>query len=353
MERSTIITLKGEGISGVARLEQRRGSLYAVFSLRPQQTGRILAFLLCPGRTVEVPLVGLQCRLDEPLLVEGVLLARDLPEGLQFFAEGGALHARLNFARIREQLRLERLSVQRDPPVAEPKTEEIILPALPTVQAAPPETEDAFPPPEVSGRDDKSDRNALKRRLREQVPPGSAAVEGEEEDPTLPPPRSQALRNILQQARELYPANYTKQPSPRPAISTEHTTARGLKQSGPWEVEVQGLLRQQPLQRPAAQPQIRRIQNRQPQRPADGLRRAEPIFNPFPDAFPRSFWKKVIFPGTSRYYLEGEVLKGNARFLVHGIPGEYAPVPQQEYREFTKFLRASDGKGYWLRIRRK
>lgn len=56
---------------------------------------------------------------------------------------------------------------------------------------------------------------------------------------------------------------------------------------------------------------------------ASGVREEVPVYNPFPDAFPRSVWKRVLYPGTSRYYLEGEVVKDGARYMVHALPGEY------------------------------
>ena len=37
--------------------------------------------------------------------------------------------------------------------------------------------------------------------------------------------------------------------------------------------------------------------------PAD---RNEDAVNPFPEAFPFSRWKRISYPGTDRYYLEGE-----------------------------------------------
>lgn len=347
MERSTIIILRGEGISGVARLELKNGQLDALFSLKPPQQGAILAFFICPGRMVEVPLTGPRCCLDEPLLVEGILLARDLSTGLSFLAEGGALHARLNFPRIREQLRMQHLQKQRSGSVRK----EAPAPLLPQTPQAREIPQTDTPPPEISGKDDKSEKNALKRRLNEEVPPGSPPVEGEEQPE---PPRSRALRSILYKARELYPQNHEEGgTASAPITETPMTVRRGIAEKGLWNDEVTTLLHQEalPKQNAVLPPTM---QNRYPVRSVPGgLHRAQPIFNPFPDAFPRSCWRRIGCPGSERYYLEGEVLKGNARFLVHALPGEYSPVPRQEHREFAKFLRAADGRGYWLRIRRK
>ncbi len=77
------------------------------------------------------------------------------------------------------------------------------------------------------------------------------------------------------------------------------------------------------------------------------------LFNPFPDAFPRSVWKKVAYPGTNRYYLEGRAIKDGMRLIIHALPGEYSPVnPMMSRNGFKKFMRARDGSGYWLKIRR-
>ncbi len=88
-------------------------------------------------------------------------------------------------------------------------------------------------------------------------------------------------------------------------------------------------------------------------RPAasSGIREEIHVYNPFPDAFPRSVWKRVVYPGTSRYYLEGEVVKDGARYLVHALPGEYGAAMQRG-NGFSRFMRSADGTGYWLRIRR-
>lgn len=77
------------------------------------------------------------------------------------------------------------------------------------------------------------------------------------------------------------------------------------------------------------------------------------LFNPFPDAFPRSVWKKVAYPGTNRYYLEGRAVKDGARFIIHALPGEYSQMhPMMGRNGFKKFMRSTDGSGYWLKIRR-
>lgn len=77
------------------------------------------------------------------------------------------------------------------------------------------------------------------------------------------------------------------------------------------------------------------------------------VYNPFPDAFPTSRWKKVNYPGTNRFYLEGEMEQNGIRMVLHALPGEYAPVPPMRRRGFTRFFRAMDGNGYWVRVQKR
>ncbi|MFR3907674.1 MAG: hypothetical protein ACLTYI_09285, partial [Christensenellales bacterium] len=81
--------------------------------------------------------------------------------------------------------------------------------------------------------------------------------------------------------------------------------------------------------------------------PAD---RNEDAVNPFPEAFPFSRWKRISYPGTDRYYLEGEARMQGATYRIHALPGEYRPGRRP--KGFDRFLRARDGSGYWVRVRR-
>ena len=81
--------------------------------------------------------------------------------------------------------------------------------------------------------------------------------------------------------------------------------------------------------------------------PAD---RNEDAVNPFPEAFPFSRWKRISYPGTDRYYLEGEARMQGATYRIHALPGEYRPGRRP--KGFDRFLRARDGSGYWVRVRK-
>lgn len=119
---------------------------------------------------------------------------------------------------------------------------------------------------------------------------------------TLPrqrPPQSQALLEILQKAAELFPQDMGRQSAP----------------------------------------------------PKEELAdRNEDAVNPFPEAFPFSRWKRISYPGTDRYYLEGEARMQGATYRIHALPGEYRPGRRP--KGFDRFLRARDGGGYWVRVRR-
>ncbi|MEG1559625.1 MAG: hypothetical protein RR398_02000 [Clostridia bacterium] len=73
-------------------------------------------------------------------------------------------------------------------------------------------------------------------------------------------------------------------------------------------------------------------------------------YNPFPDAFPTSSWKKVRYQGTNRHYLEGHAKVGQVNVIIHGIPGELHDG-SSSHKGFNSFMRSTDGIGYWLRIR--
>ena len=119
------------------------------------------------------------------------------------------------------------------------------------------------------------------------------------QQPRQRPPQSQALLEILQKAAELFPQNMGRQSAP-------------------------------PKEEPAD--------------------RNEDAVNPFPEAFPFSRWKRISYPGTDRYYLEGEARMQGATYRIHALPGEYRPGRRP--KGFDRFLRARDGSGYWVRVRR-
>lgn len=164
-----------------------------------------------------------------------------------------------------------------------------------------------------------------------------------------PPAKSAALESILARAKTIF-SDSTTQTEPQASAHEplRASQARDLSPNRPtpmqrsdkgWDEQVSHMLNAAP--KVADEP-----------KKISGVAQDLPIFNPFPDAFPRSTWKRKYYPGTNRFYLEGEALKDNSRFLIHALPGEYSPVPPMRNRGFSKFMRATDGSGYWLRIRK-
>lgn len=73
------------------------------------------------------------------------------------------------------------------------------------------------------------------------------------------------------------------------------------------------------------------------------------VLNPFPQAFPFSRWRRVEYPGTDRCYLEGEARHKGIDYVIHALPGDRRSPPPG----YTRFLRARDGSGFWVRVRKK
>ncbi len=87
----------------------------------------------------------------------------------------------------------------------------------------------------------------------------------------------------------------------------------------------------------------------EPSAPPPPPERNDAIVNPFPEAFPFSRWRRVEYPGTDRCYLEGEARHKGVDYLIHALPGDRRHSPPG----YNRFLRARDGSGFWVRVRRK
>ena len=111
----------------------------------------------------------------------------------------------------------------------------------------------------------------------------------------------------------------------------------------------------QPIQRPNSAALLEILQKaaelfplEQPQ-PAPTPPPNDTVLNPFPQAFPFSRWRRVEYPGTDRCYLEGEARHKGVDYVIHALPGDRRSPPPG----YTRFLRARDGSGFWVRVRRK
>ena len=72
--------------------------------------------------------------------------------------------------------------------------------------------------------------------------------------------------------------------------------------------------------------------------------RIEKPFNPFPKLFPNSRWHNE--GGT----LYGEITNGRQRFEAVAVEGKWSPRPPRHLRGFNRYITASNGVGYWVRI---
>lgn len=72
--------------------------------------------------------------------------------------------------------------------------------------------------------------------------------------------------------------------------------------------------------------------------------------NLFPQAFPGARWRYVQAKDLLAHY-EGEYREpGGERVRILAVRGKRAPCPPRTLRGFTRYLRAFDGTGYWIRI---
>ena len=70
----------------------------------------------------------------------------------------------------------------------------------------------------------------------------------------------------------------------------------------------------------------------------------------FPQVFPGARWRYKDGADILAHY-EGEYTRPNgARMKILAVPGRCAPRPPRTLPGFTRFLRAEDGTGYWLRM---
>ena len=83
-----------------------------------------------------------------------------------------------------------------------------------------------------------------------------------------------------------------------------------------------------------------------------GVGMAEAAGSLVPEAFPGISWRRVRYPGTRRYYLEGVGLVNGGRCIIYALPGENYPAQPYRARGFTRFVRDVNGNGYWVKVKR-
>lgn len=190
----------------------------------------------------------------------------------------------------------------------------------------------------------------------------------------FPPAQSEALRSILSRASALFPpgggdgsaAAHFASDAPLHGAFVPRPLAAREKQVYPNSVtpvrmedcanmaEERDAVRAAPAG--AADPQwsdaVRELSRPQEAPKPSGVGMAEKAGSPFPETFPGVAWRRVRYPGTRRYYLEGTGQVNGVRCTVYALPGESYPAQPYRARGFTRFVRDVNGNGYWVKVKR-
>lgn len=304
------------------------------------------------GTAVRVPLSGGAGRTAARVDPAVILLVADAPGGEIFCAEGarGALDRRAVEA-LKRPLRALRAGGNRESPPAEAPRE------------APPHAAEAAKKP-MAEREPQEPR-------AQAAPPAPALPEAPAEKPARaeqrtathrpepPQPRSEALQSILSKASELFPpgggeggaaAHFASDEPlrgafvPRPLAVQEERRRRNVIPAG--------MAGQTRLRDPQWSDAVRELSRPEDAPKPSGVGTAEAAGSLFPEAFPGVSWRRVRYPGTRRYYLEGSGLVNGARSTVYALPGEGYPAQPYRARGYTRFVRDTNGNGYWVKVKR-
>lgn len=167
-------------------------------------------------------------------------------------------------------------------------------------------------------------------------PPASDLAESTPVPPSIisaasandPPAKSEALQNILQQARVLFPAPDTAvYPSRLPQAN---------------DISPQ-YVKKPPFPTPPVSAPTPKISI---EPPPSAL-----IPNPFPNTFPRSVWQRVLRSQGQGWYLKGDWMRGEEHIEITAVPGDYRPIPPRHLQGFSRYIKTLEG-GYWVRLRR-
>ena len=71
----------------------------------------------------------------------------------------------------------------------------------------------------------------------------------------------------------------------------------------------------------------------------------------FPIDFPGTVFRRVRWPGSCRYYLEGRGSVEGKDALIYALPGEACGEMHFKGRGFQRFVRDKNGSGYWVKVR--
>lgn len=179
-------------------------------------------------------------------------------------------------------------------------------------------------------------------------PEGSGKNEEAPQTEESAAPRSEALKEILKRAEDLFP---------------EGSAAAGhFASDGPFETPFLprplAAKATRPRSRPAGSTSARdetwyaAVREMRKGDKLSGVGRPEGVAEPlFPLDFPGVVFRRVCWPGSCRYYLEGRGMWEGKRAVFYALPGEACPAAPFERRGFHRFLRDKNGSGYWVKIR--
>ncbi len=373
---------------GAARIRAGAEGTRVSLTLRPGTKGAPVPTAIClaglDGRALRIPLSGSGSGAAAEYLDPAVLLLiADSPTGEVFCGEGarGALERRV-IEGLKQPLRgLRRAGAPEKTPAGGGERTE----------SAPAEEnggDAAAGRPGGSGPDDGTPAKGRQGNGRAagqaQAPAAApqkqrAAEPMEEPGRPAPPapephgePRSEALRSILKKAEELFPEHAAATAEshfasdaplggafiPRPiAPEAERKWQRRSMGRCPVPAGMAGRnAAQQPLAGGAPDPAwrdaVRELSRPETAPKPAGVGAGEPAGILFPEAFPDVRWRRVRYPGTRRYYLEGMGRLDGSRVVIYALPGEDYPAEPYRGRGFTHFLRDVNGHGYWVKVKR-
>lgn len=386
---------------GVAHMRNSGAGMQITLTLRPGESGGVLvpkAACLAARDGTAVRIALAHGAGQTPVNMDPVvlLLIADTPEGEAFCAEGtrGALD-RDALEALKRPLRALRAThawradgqksgmqqadrdsrtVQENPPAPEdPPPEPAEDCGIPAEEAAAAQESPALPEAPATESSSAPLEEAPKLQAEKtahiQEAAGAAAQAA-----VFPEAQSEALRSILSRASALFPpgggdgsaaAHFASDAPlhgafvPRPLAAREEqvypnsVTPVRMEDCANMAEECDAV-RAAPAG--AADPQwsdaVRELSRPQEAPKPSGVGTAEQTESPFPKTFPGVVWRRVRYPGTRRYYLEGTGQVNGVRCTLYALPGESYPAQPYRARGFTRFVRDVNGNGYWVKVKR-
>lgn len=372
---------------GVAHMRNSGAGMQITLTLRPGESGGALvpkAACLAARDGTAVRIALTHGAGQAPVNMDPVvlLLIADTPEGEAFCAEGtrGALD-RDALEALKRPLRALRADGQKSgaqQTAGELPAAQEDAPAAAHSGAAAEKAEAPQGSPILREKEAEPCTTAPEEERPEREAGESAQPQGETDAAAparaFPPAQSEALRSILSRASALFPpgggdgsaAAHFASDAPLHGAFVPRPLAAREKQVYPNSVtpvrmedcanmaEERDAVRAAPAG--AADPQwsdaVRELSRPQEAPKPSGVGMAEKAGSPFPETFPGVAWRRVRYPGTRRYYLEGTGQVNGVRCTLYALPGESYPAQPYRARGFTRFVRDVNGNGYWVKVKR-